>query len=105
MIGAPGFLGSGRDFSLANQDTLVFNVDLGFDPATDVTVVTGDWDGQGDALDVYIGTAAGFVLIEDFWQGADPSVAAAAALGGFDSVAMMNAYSQGNTSYDMITFV
>jgi hypothetical protein len=105
VIGAPFSLGSGRDFNLANRDTLVFDVDAGFDPDADIVVITGDWDGQGDALDVYIFMAAGSVLIEDFWEGASAPIAAIAALGGYDSVSALNAYSQGNASYDMITFV
>jgi Ca2+-binding RTX toxin-like protein len=105
VIGAPGFLGSGRDFNLANRDTLVFDVDVGFDPTADITVLTGDWDGQGDALDVLVFTAAGSVLIEDFWEGASAPIQALAAAGAYDSAAAMNTYSQGNASYDMITFV
>ena len=54
---------------------------------------------------MYIFTAFGSVLIEDFWEGASAPIAAIAALGGYDSVAALNAYSQGNASYDMITFV
>jgi len=105
VIGAPFSLGSGRDFNVANRDTLVFDVDAGFDPATDAFVLTGDWDGQGDSLDVFVFTAAGVVLIEDFWEGASAPIAALAAAGAYDSVAALNAYSQGNASYDMITFV
>ena len=105
VIGAPFALGSGRDFNLANRDTLVFDVDGGFDPTLDMFVITGDWDGQGDDLDVLVFTAAGSVIIEDFWQGASAPVVALAAVGFFDTVAQMNAYSQGNASYDMITFV
>ena len=68
-------------------------------------VVSGDWDGQGDGLDLYIATAAGSVLVEDFWDGASAPIQALAAAGAYDSVAAMNAYSQGNASYDMITFI
>jgi Ca2+-binding RTX toxin-like protein len=105
-ISAPSpTLGNGRDFNVANRDTLVFDVSAGFDPTTDMLVVTGDWDGQGDDLDVLVLTAAGYVIVEDFWQGASAPIVALAAAGAYDSVAAMNAYSQGNASYDMITFV
>ena len=104
-ISQPFGLGAGRDFSLANRDTLIFDVSAGFDPTSDMFVFTGDWDGQGDALDVLVITGSGSVLIEDFWQGVSQPIADAAAIGFFDSVAAMNAYSQGNASYDMITFV
>ena len=47
----------------------------------------------------------GVVVLEDFWEGASAPIQALAALGAYDSVAAINAYSQGNASYDMITFV
>ena len=50
-------------------------------------------------------TAAGSVILEDFWQGASAPIAALAAAGAYDSVAALNSYSQGNATYDMITFV
>ncbi len=98
-----------RDFNLANRDTIVFNVDDPFDPAFDpdtaFTVLTGDFDGEGDALDVGIIGANGTIVIEDFWEGASAPIAALAAAGAFDSVSALNSYSQGNATYDMITFV
>jgi Ca2+-binding RTX toxin-like protein len=100
---APTF-GNGRDFNVANRDTLVFHVSAGFDSTTDITVLTGDWDGQGDALDLLVFTSAGAVYVEDFWEGASAPIEALAAAGAYDSVAAINAYSQGNASYDMITF-
>ena len=104
-ISQPFGLGSGRDFNLANDDTLVFDVDAGFDPSVDMVVVSGDWDGQGDALDVYVITSAGTVLIEDFWEGISGPALAEVTVGLYDSVEAMNAYSQGQSNYDMITFV
>jgi Ca2+-binding RTX toxin-like protein len=95
----------GRDFNVANRDTLVFDVDAGFDTTTDIVVITGDWDGDGDDLDLLVATAAGAVIVEDFWEGAAAPIAALAAAGAYDSVAAINSYSQGNASYDMITFV
>lgn len=95
----------GRDFSLTNRDTIVFDVDAGFDPDADLAVVSGDWDGDGDALDVMIAGANGSVLIEDFWQSADPLTTLLAGGGFYDSVSALNSYSQGNATYDMITFV
>ena len=94
----------GRDFSVVNRDTLVFDVDAGFDPSSDVTVVSGDWDGDGDGYDLAIITSAGTVIVEDFWQGADAFTQLLLDAGFFDSVDAMNAYSQGQGTYDMIQF-
>ena len=76
-----------------------------FDFDNDILVLTADWDGDGDALDVLVITAAGSVLVEDFWEGASAPIQALAAAGAYDSVAAINAYSVGNAGYQMITFV
>jgi Ca2+-binding RTX toxin-like protein len=104
VIQAPN--NTGRDFSLTNRDTIVFDVDSpGTFDHNNITVETGDWDGQGDALDVLITGANGSVLIEDFWEGADAFNTFLAENGFYDSVDAINSYSQGNATYDMITFV
>jgi len=56
-------------------------------------------------LDVYIITAAGTVLIEDFWEGVSGPALAEVSVGLYDSVTALNSYSQGQSNYDMITFV
>ncbi|MGB5077588.1 MAG: hypothetical protein WBO17_08930, partial [Sphingorhabdus sp.] len=95
----------GRDFNPSEGDTLVFKVNPGFDPCGgDAVVQSGDWDGDGDALDVLVMTAAGSVLVEDFWEGAAAEIQAMATAGAFDSVCAINAYAQATWGNDMMIF-
>ena len=100
----------GRDFNLASRDQLVFDTHNGnAGDASGWFIDIGDWDGEGDGDDLMIFTNTGSVMVADMFDGVDPLSLAFANFADGDgttwSVTDLNAYSQGNATYNMITFV